>query len=113
MKKKGGKKAAAPAEVKPAAEAAPAETKPAAEVAPKEAAKLQLNSDPNCNSFECFTHHTLWEKAEEPVQYPISTKDTIDPEILSTQQHIATAEKKLGKTWKWTPEYNVFADLEE
>jgi hypothetical protein len=107
------KAAAAPAEVSEvepvvaAKAAAPAET-----AGLKEATKLQLNSDPNCNSFECFTHHTLWEKEADPVQYPISSEKTLDDDIRSTQTHIAQSEKKLGK-WTWTGEHNVFAQMEE
>ena len=75
-----------PAEA-PKAPAKAEETKFAAKK-PAASAKLMLESDPNCNSIECFTHHTLWEKGDDPVQYPISSEETLDDDIKATHQHL-------------------------
>ena len=54
-------------------------------------------SDPNCNSIECFTHHTMYEKEDDVVQYPESSAETLDSDLKDTQANIAAAEAKLGK----------------
>jgi hypothetical protein len=41
--------------------------------APPKATAVQLESDPNCNSIECSTHHTLWKEEAPVIDYPIST----------------------------------------
>ena len=86
---------------------------PAQAAAPAKAAAIQLESDPTCNSYECFTHHTLWKEDEKVVEYPISTAETLDPDMKMTQANIKAAETKLGSTWEYKPEHAGYVSLSE
>ena len=71
---------------------------------------LMIESDPNCNSFECFTHHTLWKKEDDPVEYPIHTDETTDQDIKDSLAHMAQAEARLG-TWDFKLAHAGYAQM--